>query len=247
MIESLYRFRTIKNPEKELRDDYPGIRGVILGSGPVDLDKYPDLRVISRVGVGLDNVDLEECKKRNIAVEITRCRELTNAVAEFTVMQLMGILRKDRKTLSDVKVGIVGFGRIGKRVRQLLVNSSCYFYDKAVDGMNALDDFGILLSRSDVVLIHVSGNEQVIGKTEIGVMKEGSYLANMARQGCVDLDAVDRALGSGQLAGYVTDVDDYEFLIANRVLKTPHVASDTISARTVMEEMAIENIWRHLK
>lgn len=228
------------------------VEGIILDTRRLYLNRYHDLRVVSRVGVGTDNIDLDECKARGIKVYITPCRELTDAVAEFTLYLALALLRKNSRgrNLVGMTVGILGYGRIGSAVHELFHSLSCdvmrYDIDASVD--YGLEPKEQVLSCSRIVTIHSSGNEQVIGKEELEQMMDDSYLINTARAGCVDEYAVLDALRSKKLAGFATDVNELagRFKLYNTVV-TPHIASSTVEARTAMERMAVKNLIKGLK
>ena len=227
-------------------------KGIILDTRKINLDEYLNLKVISRVGVGLDNIDLEECNKRRIKVYNTPCDELTNSVVEFTVMQILNFLRKNNDVLFNKTVGIIGKGRIGGRVFDIFYDAKMvrhlYYHD-----IKDIDKFSLnhcsketILQYSDIICVHISGNEEVIGEKEIKDMKREPIIVNMSRGGCVNLEAVYMALDEYKISGYITDVD-IDAITVNGVLATPHIASDTIPARTAMEKMAVENLIKGLK
>ena len=128
MIQVLYRFRTI-DPSQYLdvdkhvitRDNNDEIMGVILDARPFDAEQYKNLKVISRIGVGKDNIDLDYCKKKGIKVYITPCKELTDSVAEFALMQTLKFYRERTggQNISDKSIGIIGYGRIGRRIAEI--------------------------------------------------------------------------------------------------------------------------------
>ena len=105
-----------------------------------------------------------------------------------------------------------------------------------------------VLKKSDIVTVHISGQEGVIGKASLDLMKDGSYLVNMARKECVNEETVADALKSGKLQGFASDVNGEKFVsYYSNVILTPHVASSTPEARKAMEEMAVENLIRELR
>jgi len=258
MIRILENLRIVK--EEEIYDalldvglsskTYGTDKGVILDTRPFDVAEWSELKVISRVGVGLDNIDLEECKKRGVKVYTTPCRELTDAVVEFTIKLILDLMRSNAKgrNLSSMTVGVIGCGRIGERLAFSLIVFGCEVF--MYDVKNCFDrDLERLFERSDIVSIHVSGNDCVVGDKELLKMKIGSYLVNTARGGCIDETAVSRALRDGKLAGFASDVN-HDFLVRSfdpNVILTPHIASSTVEARTAMERMAVSNLVKGLK
>lgn len=260
ILESLKTISELSIYDALLRADITsktyGTKGVILDTRPFDIEKWPELRVISRVGVGLDNIDLEKCKERNVKVFTTPCQELTNAVAEFTLMQMLRLLRVEAKgkSLSGMNVCVIGCGRIGQRVKEL-----CEVFSSRVCAHDIKyeerpypfqPEKGRMLKWADIVTVHVSGCEQVIGVKELRMMKPGSYLLNMARAGCVDINHVAYALRDGRLAGFASDVDGDMLLRETKgrnVILSSHVAGSTYEARQVMERMAVDNLIEGLK
>ena len=232
--------------------------GIILDTREIDLDEYKNLRVISRVGVGLDNIDLEECKKRGIKVYNTPCDELTNSVAEFTVMQILNFLRNKRETIYGKTVGIIGYGRIGTSVEFIFNNGfelDTYWHDKFQKEIG--ENYHYHLEEvldCDIICIHISGSKEVIGEKEISRMKQKPIIVNMARSGCVNLKFIYKGLKEEKLSGFISDVDEdirniwtFSNSINNKILITPHVASDTIQARTAIENFALQNLIKGLK
>ena len=263
MIQILENLKTIREEVwKELNIEYiyspfpdDRIKGVILDTRVIDIDLYKNLSVISRVGVGIDNIDLEKCRERNIKVFTTPCDELIDAVAEFTIFQIIKFLREytsPRKNLSDLQVGIIGVGRIGWHVNFILTEGflvSTFIYDINKRGYfgRRFTDKGKLLRESDIICVHVSGNREVINKEDIAVMKSNAIVVNMARAGCINAEGISSALIANKLGGYISDVDDHHRFIIRNVLCTPHIASDTYGARRAMENLAVKNLIKGLK
>ncbi|MFC1621037.1 phosphoglycerate dehydrogenase [Candidatus Omnitrophota bacterium] len=249
--------------------------GIIAGTETLDRDVMMQLkkvRVISRCGVGLDSLDLNAAKELDIKVFNTPDGP-TIAVAELTIGLILNLLRKislmdfGLKTsgtwkklmgnlLAGKNIGIVGFGRIGRKVAELLKALGCIiryadpFLEDGIMGFKqaSLDD---LLSWSDIVLIHVSSGKEIIGKKEIELMKQGSYLLNISRGGVVNEDVLYNALASGQLSGAALDVfkeEPYKGPLKklDNVILTPHIGSYAIEARVEMEKQAVENLLKGL-
>jgi D-3-phosphoglycerate dehydrogenase len=228
------------------------VEGMILDTRRINLNDYPKLRVISRIGVGIDNIDQSECNRRGIKFYTTPCEELTPSVAEFTVMQILTFLRKNREILNRKWIGIIGYGRIGKKVCRILEEGFDCFICYCDIFQNEQSDVEYYYSleavlKCDIICVHVSGSKEVIGIKEIQAMNSNVILVNMAREGCVNINAIINALKQEKLGGYITDVDDLEGLdnlsmLPKNILVTPHIASDTFQARRAMENMALENL-----
>ena len=253
--------------------------GLIAGTEPLDksvLEKLPLLKVISRCGVGMDNVDLEAAEQLGIKVLNTPFGP-TLAVAELNVGLILDLLRKvtlmDREMrvgiwkkrmgnlLSGKKVGIIGFGRIGQKTGELLRAFGCeigYYDNVRIRGFKdsrikklELDE---LLHESDIVTVHVSGKYEkpLLGGREMEMMKKGSWLINVARGGVVDEDALYNALKDGRLAGAALDVFEREpyngpLKELDNVILTPHIGSYAKEARVEMEMQAAKNLIEGLE
>jgi D-3-phosphoglycerate dehydrogenase / 2-oxoglutarate reductase len=234
-------------------------------------DAANSLKVISRCGTGLDSVDLVAAKRLGIAIFNTPDAP-TLAVAELTVGLMLDLMRKvslmDRairrglwekkmgNLLSGKTVGIIGFGRIGRKVASLLHAFDCeiMFHD-INDGATvayarraALPE---LLEQSDIISIHVSSRKQLIGHNELRMMKQGSWLINVARGGVVDEDALRDAIDRGHLAGAALDVFGAEpytgpLKTLEQVILTPHIGSYAKEGRIAMEREAVENLLKGL-
>jgi len=254
-----------------LTDD---VVGLIAGLEPLDEEvlSRSRLKVISRVGSGVSNIDLEAAKRLKVAVRTTPTGPV-EAVAELTLGALLCLLREisafDRDIgagtwkkrtgvqLEGKTVAIVGFGRIGRRVAELLRPFNVRLL--AVDPNLAVETDGVpvmplaqALREADVVTLHCAGEAQLIGADELGAMKPGSYLLNAARGGLVDESALLAALDSEKLAGAWLDTyakEPYNGPLADhpRVLTTPHVGSYTRECRKSMELEAVENLLSALR
>ena len=232
---------------------------VIAGTESYDDDMLaaaPNLKLIVRFGVGTDNFDLEAMKRRGIQVGVI---SNNNCVAEFAVALILGIMKNlrlfdnavrqgqwSRFTMRELKsktVGIVGFGRIGRRLAQLLqgfdvelVAYDPYMNETEAARLNvkpvALDE---LFACSDVISLHIPATPQthhLINRDTIAKMKDGAYLVNTSRGVLIDEEALKEALESGKLAGAALDVFEREPVTKDlalngldNILMAPHVAA----------------------
>jgi D-3-phosphoglycerate dehydrogenase len=232
---------------------------VIAGTESYDDDMLaaaPKLKLVVRFGVGTDNFDLESMKRRGIAVGVI---SNNNSVAEFAVALILGIMKNlhrfdnavregawSRFTMRELKaktVGILGFGRIGRRLAQLLqgfdvnlIAYDPYMNEELAAQMNVksvtLDQ---LLAESDVVSLHIPATPQthhLINRETIAKMKDGAYLVNTSRGVLIDEAALKEALESGKLAGAALDVFEREPITKDlplnsldNILLAPHVAA----------------------
>jgi D-3-phosphoglycerate dehydrogenase len=250
--------------------------GIVAGLEPLDgnvLERLPNLRCISRVGVGLDNVDLQAAATRGVEVRNTP-EGPTRAVAELTVGLTLALLRripladknlrggiwqKEMGSLLQGKtVGIVGLGRIGRKVAELFLSLGCVVVaaDPLPDeewlknhpvSLISLDD---LLRRSDIVTLHLArepGAGPIIGEGEIERMKASAFVINMSRGEVLDEDALYRALNEGRIKGAALDVFGTEpyhgpLTKLENVVLTPHLGSYAHEARLQMEVDAVNNL-----
>jgi (S)-sulfolactate dehydrogenase len=206
--------------------------------------KAPDLDVVGRLGVGLDNIDLDACKARDIAV----CPAVganAEAVAEYVVAASLMLLRWaafsgsarlrqgewPRKEMGEGReaagkiLGLIGFGSIGqltaRKARALGFQPIAFdaFLPAADPAWKETErtDLPALLSRADIVSLHcplTPDTRGLIGAAELAAMKPGTILINTARGGIVEEVPLAAALQSGHLGGAALDVFDTEPITA---------------------------------
>jgi D-3-phosphoglycerate dehydrogenase len=224
-------------------------------------------RVIVRYGIGVDNVDLEAARARGIPV----CNVpdyCIDEVADHTLAFILATTRQvvtqcvsvrggnwklatplDRmRTLRELSVGVVGFGRIGRAVAGRLRPFQCRIlvHDPVV-GAGEVERAGChlrglneLLAESDVVTLHCPSTAQtrgMIDRNSLGLMKPGVILVNLARGDLIDSAALTEALQRGHVSAAALDVfapepipPDHPVLRMDNVILAPHVASASVSA-----------------
>lgn len=250
--------------------------GIIAGVEPYDdyvLDHLPKLRCISRCGVGMDNISREKAIGLGISIRNTPDVVIL-PVVELTIAMIFDLLRRlsyhtnllrlkrwEKKAgnlLAGKKVGIIGLGRIGKRVAETLtkLGTEVYGSDISPDHRWA-KNAGVrvvstdqLLRECDIVSIHVSvlgDRKLVLGKEEIESMRQDSFLVNVSRGELVDEIALYEALQSNHLAGAALDVfpkEPYDGPLCelDNIVLTPHVATLTRESRVQMETEAVRNL-----
>lgn len=272
-------FDVVANPygrklsRQELGELLPGVSGLIAGLEPLDRGvlEQSDLRAISRCGVGMSNVDLDAARELGIAVRNTPDAP-TTAVAELTLGAMLSLLRQIAPMNADLHAGrwsrlpgrqlegktvvIVGFGRIGRKVAQLVLafGARVVAVDPGVSAaepsieLSALAD---VLPEADVVTLHASGEDTIFGETELRRVKPGALLLNGSRGGLVDEEALCGALDSGHIAGAWIDAfrdEPYDGPLTRypQVLLTPHAGSFTVECRRRMEMEAVGNLLEAL-
>lgn len=254
------------------------VDGIIAGTEPLNNKNLPylkNLKVISRCGAGLDNIDLAETEKLHIKVFNTP-EAPVQAVAELAVGFMFSLLRKIPYTDKELKkgnwqrsvgdllagktVGIIGLGRIGKKVAELLTPFGVVllFTDpnikEKVRGGVKKCTLSYLLSHSDIVTIHIpfsKENKRLLDRNRINLMKRSSILINCARGGIVDEESLFMALKSGKIAGAALDVFDKEpysgpLCELDNIILTPHIGSYTVETRIAMEIEASRNLLKGL-
>ena len=209
--------------------------GIVAGVEPLTarvMDALPQLKCISRVGVGMDSVDVEYAKQKGIIVCNTP-EGPTRGVAELTLAMTLSLLRKIpqadaamhqhqwKKQIGnlflDKKIGVIGLGRIGRLVSELFrgLKNPVIGYDPYVNEQWAKENgveiksFKEVLEEADIVTLHIPGNKDkspVLAAEELSRMKDGAFLINIARGGVVDEIALYNALKSGKLTGAAVDV-----------------------------------------
>lgn len=249
------------------------------------LEKLPKLKYIGITATGYNIIDLDYCQKNNITV--TNVPEYsTEAVAQFTFALLLEITSKVGRhnrlvhegrwsetpdftfweaplmELKGKKMGLLGFGMIGKEVAKIAqaFSMEVYFYNHrkktAPKGVMQLP-LDELLQISDIVSLHLPlfpETEKIINEKSLGQMKTGSILINTARGPLVDEKAVCKALETGKLAAFATDVvttepikKDNPLLQAKNCLITPHIAWSPLETRQRLVEIAAENLRAYEK
>ena len=228
--------RKIKNEEvyeQVNKADY-----VIAGTEKYDqelLSKLVNLKGISRVGIGIDNIDLDIAAKNNIKIFNTP-EEPAKGVAELTIAFILNLLREisshqhnlnqgnwERtlgKSLNEATISLIGGGRVAKNVSKFLLSARV----KKIKVFDVLDlstdpdwkhesisicGFEECLSNSDIVSLHVPMNEEnknMISKKEFLVMSKNSYLINVSRGGLINEEDLYEALNSNLIKGAALDV-----------------------------------------
>jgi|SRR3989304_4974964 len=245
------------------------VSGLIAGIEPIDKEvmQKSNLKVISRCGSGMANVDTEAADDLGIKVYSTPYGP-TTAVAELTVGAILSLLRhlprmnqdmhqykwnkRIGSQLQDKYVSIIGFGRIGQKVGQLLhaFEAKVVAVDPAFSGK--VNSFPVVkldeaLKNADIILLHCSGDKVILGEEEFSLMKRNVYLINAARGEVIDEEELIKALDRGQIAGAWIDTFSKEPYTGplcryEQVILTPHVGSYTLECRRQMEMEAAKNL-----
>ena len=236
------------------------------------IEKADKCKIIARVGVGLDNIDEEAAKEKNIRV-INAVEGATTAVAELVIGLMLSmareITRADREIRngnwikkelmgSELKgkyLGIIGLGNIGKRLGRLTraLNMNIIGYDvipiddefsKEVGLMKA--DLGTLLSSADYVSLHVpllDSTHHMINAEKLKLMKNTARIINTSRGGVIDEEALYNSLKEGNIAGAALDVFETEPATGNKLTTLPNfIATPHMGAQTKEAQLLAANI-----
>jgi D-3-phosphoglycerate dehydrogenase len=234
--------------------------------------KADKCQIIARVGIGLDNIDQEAAKEKNIRV-INAVEGAITAVAELVIGLMISMAREipraDREIRngnwikkelmgSELKgkyLGIVGLGNIGKRLGRLAraLNMNIIGYDvvpiddefsKEVGLMKA--DLDTLLSSADYVSFHVpllDSTRHMINAEKLKMMKNTARIINTSRGGVIDEEALYNSLKDGSLAGAALDVFEVEPATENKLITLPNfIATPHIGAQTKEAQLLAANI-----
>ena len=208
----------------------------------------PELRLVSKYGVGLDMIDLDAARRHGVAVRWTPGVN-RQAVAELAICFMIALCRSvvplardlaaggwrhpGGRQVSSATVGIIGCGHVGQQVARICraLGATVIAHD-----IHAYDDFyretGVtpvtldaLLQQADIVTIHVpldASTRGLIGTDAIARMRPGSFLVNTARGGIVDEQALKDALAAGRLGGAALDVFAVEPPVDPGLLRLPN-------------------------
>jgi len=256
---------------------------IVAGTEKIDarvLDSLPNLRHIARVGIGLDGVDLNECEARAVTVSYTP-EAPSPAVAELTIGLIFLCLRHilsanaalktgswNRligRRITEVSVGIIGVGRIGGRVIEMLsalgVREIRYFDIRDVDvkpmpGTQCISStYAEVLKQCDIVSLHVPHNgttNYLIDKASLEMMKGDAILINTSRGKVINENDLLEHLEKGKLSALALDVFEDEPYVGPltkfpRCVTTPHLGSMTLDCRARMEIESVADAIRVLR
>jgi D-3-phosphoglycerate dehydrogenase len=254
--------------------------GILLQYAPITervVAGLPQVGIVSRIGAGFDTVDTGACAKHGVWVANSPDYGV-GEVATHALALALALMRNvvayhrdihagrwhylssgELRRAGDMTLGIVGLGRIGKRMAHVgrnvfrrVIACDPYIIDgdfPAYVGRAGLTD---VFAQSDVVSLHVPLTAETRGMVDaavLGVMRPGSFLVNTARGAVVDVDAALAALERGTLAGLALDVLPVEPVPAGsrllghpRVILTPHAAFYSVEAERELRRKAAQNI-----
>jgi D-3-phosphoglycerate dehydrogenase len=245
----------------------------------------PNLKQIAKPGIGLDNIDVAAASARGILVCNTPDAP-SESTAEHAVALLMAVAKRvmvgdmrlrgaqdvERADLRGTELlgntlGIVGYGRIGRRVAEMCahgIRMKVTIYDPILPedaalpaGVARTNDLDAIFSENLFVTLHtplLPTTRHLANERRLRLMQPGSYLINASRGGVVDEGALIKLLQEGHLAGAGLDVFDPEPPLADNpliemrnVVLTPHIASNTDAGMAAMQAGTVDNIVQVLK
>jgi D-3-phosphoglycerate dehydrogenase len=253
---------------------------ILLQYAPINervLSSLPKLGIVSRIGAGFDTVDTDACARHGVWVANSPdygVGEVATHALALALALVRNIVAYHRdihagrwhfmssgklRRVGDMTLGIVGLGRIGKRMAHVSRNVfarvlACdpYLIDGDFPAYVARRDLARLLADSDVVSLHVPLNAEtrgMIGVETLANAQLGAYLVNTARGAVVEVDAALAALDSGRLAGLALDVlptepvpVDSRLLGHPSVILTPHAAFYSVEAERELRRKAAQNV-----
>ena len=253
---------------------------IVLQYAPITervVSSLPRLGIVSRIGAGFDTVDTDACARHGVWVANSPdygVGEVATHALALALALVRNIVAYHRdihagcwhflssgslRRAGDLTLGLVGLGRIGKRMAHVSRNVfarvlACdpYLIDGDFPAYVARRDLAGLFADSDVVSLHVPLNAETRGMIGGGVLdkaKAGMYLVNTARGAVVEVDAALAALDAGRLAGLALDVLPTEPVPAGsrllghpRVILTPHAAFYSVEAERELRRKAAQNI-----
>jgi phosphoglycerate dehydrogenase-like enzyme len=271
--------------EDDVIDAARDCAGILLQYAPIServVAALPKLGIVSRIGAGFDTIDTNACARHGVWVANSPDYGV-GEVATHSLALALALMRNivayhrdihagkwhylssgEYHRAADMTLGIVGLGRIGKRMAHVSRNVfrrviACdpYIIDGDFPAFVERGSLTDVFAQSDVVSLHVPLNDTTRGMVDaavLGVMKPGSYLVNTSRGAVVDIDSALAALERGTLAGLGLDVLPIEPVPAgskllghSRVILTPHAAFFSVEAEQELRRKAAQNIVTWLK
>ena len=271
--------------KKNLISKLPAFDGITLRRGKIDaeiLEKCKNLKVISRHGVGYDNVDIKFLKKNNITLLVTATTASVSPAEHIMFMilniskgkdfydqavrngkfeSIMHMKNNNNFELSNKKILIVGFGRIGRKLikRCLGFEMKVYAYDpfvgkKIIESFGGIkvDDLNKSLKEIDILSLSVPLTEKthnMINLEKMKIMKKSAVIINISRGGVVNERDLNEALNNKIIYGAGLDVFEKEpptnanpLLTNENVLLSPHAATFTEECLSKMSIETVQNI-----
>ncbi len=264
--------------ECQLMDLIADFDAMIVGLEPVTkrvIEKAERLKVLSKHGTGIDNIDLTAAKEKRVIVTNTPGVN-ADSVADLTICLMLSIARQiplnvevvqgrrnDKvigREMNGKTLGIIGMGRIGREVVKRVSGFAMQVLYTDVQPQEGLEaewtarfvDQKTLLRNSDFISLHVPlipETVRLIGEEELGQMKHSAYLINTSRSGVVDEAALLQALEEEKIAGAALDVYEENSALRDhsKVMCVPHIGAYTYETINRMGTISAENVVRSLQ
>lgn len=249
---------------------------IILGNDKLPrevMSRLCNLKIIAKHGVGVDAIDRTCAHEMGIVVTnapATNSEEVADLAFGFILDIARVLNRTENETrnrqwlkypgisLYQKTIGIIGVGNIGLATAKRATGFSMKILgvdlvereEAKIIGVQYVD-LNTLLRESDIISLHVplnDGTMQMIGDNEFNLMKQNVILVNTARSKCINHESLDRALLSGKLFGFASDVFDYEppawqpYFDYSNVLLTTHIGGTTFESNRRMGNKAVDNV-----
>ena len=270
----------------ELVSKIDGFDALIVRSGTTAtgaiIDAGSSLKVIGRAGVGIDNVDVDAATRNGVVVSNTPGAN-TNAAVEQTIGLMLGAARSTAQAhaslldgqwarsqfvgteLKGKTLGIIGFGRIGRRVAAIsqAIGMTVVAHDPYVEVADAaevdveLTSIENVLASADVLTLHMAppaDGKPFLDAVTISKLKPGAIIVNAARGSLIDAEALSVALTDGRIRAAGIDVyaseppaSDHPLIGHPRVVHTPHLGASTVEAQQVVAVQVVEQVLTTLR
>lgn len=273
----------------ELAKSLTGYQFVIASTTPKYTEDFfknnLDVVMIVRHGLAVDNIDVEAAKKYGVGIARVPGWKERESVAEHAIALMLAALRKvanayiavkegrwkDRakfmgKELSNLTVGIIGFGNIGSRVAEILIKGfgakvlaySPHVPKERIKEVGAIPvSLDELLEKSDIISLHTAlrpDTYHILNEERLSKVKPGVIIVNTGRGELIDTKALIKALESGRVSAAALDVVEGEPIDASHpllkfenVIITPHIGAYTIESVKAMDEVAVNAIINFIK
>ena len=257
-----------------------GCAGILLQYAPITdrvVASLPDLGIVSRIGAGFDTVDTDACSRHGVwvanspdygvgevathalALALALTRNIVAYHRDIQAGQWHYLSSGPLRRVGDMTLGIVGLGRIGKRMAHIgrnvfkrVVACDPYIIDGDFPAFVERRPLAVLFAECDVVSLHVPLNAETRGMIDAEILddaKPGAFLVNTARGAVLDVDAALAALDAGKLAGLGLDVLPTEPVPAGskllghpRVILSPHAAFFSVESERELRRKSAQNI-----
>jgi len=230
------------------------------------LSKLTKLKYIFRLGSGIENIDLNYAKKLKIKVEKSNITP-EKAVAELIVGSIINLLRKINShdqnmkkniwkkemgnLLYEKKVGIIGFGKVGKYLYKILKNFGVKIFINDIKKIKSIKNYSIdyITTNCDIISLNINlvKNFKILNKKRLNNLKKNCLLINTSRSGAIDNQHLYEILKRKKILGAYLDVFENEpyygkFTKLKNILLSPHIGSYAAEIRNEMELEASNKI-----